>query len=210
MMWKFPLDWPLGFPRSEEQKAGRFSSLKDHYNTPLTDRQAATRMLSELDKFNKVGHPRRVPLDSVVVTSNLEARKDGTLAQQRRNPEDRGVAVYFELDGRSRVIPCDTYHQVADNLAAVAATLSALRTLERHGTGLMERAFTGFEALPAPTPKSWWVVLGVKEDTPNVFVQAAYVRLRSQHHPDKPTGDTDKFMEVQNAWRDFKAIRGFQ
>ncbi|KVD37855.1 hypothetical protein WJ41_22830 [Burkholderia ubonensis] len=62
-----------------------------------------------------------------------------------------GVAVYWETRaGARRVMAIDQYTRVADNLAAVAATLDAMRAIERHGGArILERAFTGFAALAA-------------------------------------------------------------
>lgn len=48
------------------------------------------------------------------------------------------------------VIPNDQFKELRLNLAAIAASLRALRQLDRCGsTGLLERAFKGFSALPA-------------------------------------------------------------
>jgi cytochrome c5 len=47
------------------------------------------------------------------------------------------------------VIACDSYSTVRANMRAVGATVEALRAIQRHGaTSLLERAFTGFAALP--------------------------------------------------------------
>jgi len=46
----------------------------------------------------------------------------------------------------------DIYDTVAGNLAAVAATLDAMRAIERHGGAqILKRAFQGFKALPSST-----------------------------------------------------------
>jgi hypothetical protein len=92
-------------------------------------------------------------------------RNDGLPLSKQREPEDPGVAVYWKTDGKSLVIAADCYTKIADNLAAVAATLDAMRAIERHGgAAILERAFTGFTALPAPMTgqKPWRDVLGVQ------------------------------------------------
>jgi hypothetical protein len=50
--------------------------------------------------------------------------------------------------------------RAADNLAAIAATLEAMRAIDRHGGAtILNRAFTGFTALPPPA--DCWKELGV-------------------------------------------------
>jgi len=94
----------------------------------------------------------------------------------------------------------DRYDRVADNLAAIAATLEALRGIERHGGGMiLDRAFTGFKALPAP--EQWFQVLGVSAHASRSDIDAAYRKLASVHHPDKPGGDHETIARI-NAARD--------
>jgi len=52
----------------------------------------------------------------------------------------------------------DRYSTVEGNLAAIAATLDAMRAIERHGaTVILERTFADFMALPAPVAaREWW------------------------------------------------------
>jgi len=150
----------------------------------------------------RAGRSWRIDPDDVVISSNLELRRDGLPRSGQRAPDDPGVAVYFVLDGRQQVIALDVYDCVQDNLAAVAATLSAMRTIERHGGGLMERAFTGFAALPSPDAaggKSWQETLGVAYDADINTAMTAYKRLRSKNHPDKG-GDPDTFRSIVDAW----------
>jgi hypothetical protein len=61
----------------------------------------------------------------------------------------------------------DQYDRVEHNLAAIAATLDAMRAIKRHGGAeILDRAFTGFTALPAPMAggKPWRQVLGFDLD----------------------------------------------
>ena len=100
----------------------------------------------------------------------------------------------------------DQYDRVADNLAAIAATLEAMRAIERHGGAqILERAFTGFTALPAPDhQRPWREVLGIpalpeNEAQAREVIEGAYRRLRSRYHPDKG-GDAAAFSAVQAAY----------
>ena len=82
------------------------------------------------------------------------------------------------------MVPCDAYDTVEQNIAGIAATLWARRALERHGSGIMERAFTGFQALPHLAESPWYEVLGVRPEAPTQEVERVYRRLRSEYHPD--------------------------
>ena len=82
----------------------------------------------------------------------------------------------------------DQYHKVEDNLAAIAATLEAMRAIERHGGAqILDRAFTGFTALPAPTSaRTWRTVMTFGESTPTrEQLKQRYRELASMRHPDK-------------------------
>lgn len=101
---------------------------------------------------------------------------------------------------KQRCMAIDRYARVADNLAAIAATLDAMRAIERHGGAeILNRAFTGFTALGHDGSEKWWDVLGVRSDARHTEIEAAYRRLRSQHHPDNG-GDAEQFHRVQRAF----------
>jgi DnaJ-domain-containing protein 1 len=93
----------------------------------------------------------------------------------------------------------DRYDRVADNLAAIAATLEAMRAIERHGGALiLDRVFTGFQALPAPEQP--WQVLGLNSHATRDQVEEAWRRLAAKHHPDRG-GNADLMARI-NAARD--------
>jgi len=104
-----------------------------------------------------------------------------------------------------RVIAVDRYYRVRDNLAAIAATLDAMRAIERHGGAqILERAFLGFAAL-AP-PSRWWDVLQVKPDASPDVIEANFRRLAQDRHPDR--GGSDSAMaELNQARADALAAR---
>lgn len=197
----YPLAWPHGWPRTprHQKKRGNFSTQSGSYNRPVTIREATERVTDELDRMKVTG---------VVISTNLAVRNDGLPRSGQRAPDDPGVAVYFirSGSGRREVIPCDRYDDVAQNLAAVAATIAALRALDRHGTGIMERAFTGFAAIEdhSQKPKPWWIVLGVPLEAQAFQVVEAYHRRRAATHPDRG-GSDDDFNEVQAAWEQYKS-----
>jgi hypothetical protein len=114
-----------------------------------------------------------------------QPRADGA----RRLLEDPGVALYFALRGRQMVMARDAYNTVMDNLRSIELAVAHLRGLERHGgASMMERAFTGFAALPPPQEsqrRPWRDVMTLQQvdamgfDNPALLsvVEATYRRL---------------------------------
>jgi hypothetical protein len=92
----------------------------------------------------------------------------------------------------------DRYSRVAANLAPIAATLQAMRAIKRRGrAGVLDRAFTGIAALPAP--KQPWEVLGLETNLPTrQEVEDAYRRLAMKNHPDRG-GDPEEMAKINAA-----------
>ncbi len=80
----------------------------------------------------------------------------------------------------------------------------AMRAIHRHGGGtVLERAFTGFQALPAPgATATWWEVLELGRTCTLAEAQDAYRRLRSKLHPDKPGSSHEAMALLNKAWAD--------
>ena len=75
-----------------------------------------------------------------------------------------------------------------------------MRAIERHGGAeILDRAFTGFIALPAPEQP--WQVLGVGANATADEIEDAYRKLAALHHPDKPSGNAAEMARI-NAARD--------
>lgn len=132
--------------------------------------------------------------------SNLILSSNVTLGQS--NPKDTGVAAYFTLRGKQVCIPCDRWTDVSSNLQAIAKTVEALRGIERWGAKhMVDAAFTGFAALPSPRgQRDWREVLEISVPSPSVeMITASYRRLALIHHPDRPTGSTEAFAELNEA-----------
>ncbi len=202
----YPLQWPAGYPRTapEKRKRARFGR-RDHYRVgtqSLTVAQARGRLMEEIEKFTKAGHTWRIQPDHVVISTNMGTRKDGLPRSGAREPNDPGVAVYLWLDGEPHVFPCDAWDRVADNIAAIAAHLGALRGIERWRVGDLRQAFTAWRALPESAGgHSWREVLGVGPDATLPEVEAAYRRRRREAHPDSRGGSSAAFQAVQEAWQ---------
>lgn len=202
-----PLAWPIWFKRTPPgaRRAGAFRNHKTRgHNELLTVSQARLRVMHEIGAFTKAGRYYRHDPKTVVISTNLPVGRDGYPLSNQKRVEDPGVAIYFVLDGKERCIPCDTYIRVEDNLAAAAATIEALRTIERHGSGMFEAAFSGFDALPSPETVSrpaWRDVLNY-EGSDIHEAQLKYQRARKAAHPDSNGGSSDAFHTIQQAWKD--------
>jgi hypothetical protein len=114
---------------------------------------------------------------------------------------DPGVAVYFQRDGKPMVFACDKYFESCDNVYAIAKTIEAMRGIERWGASdMMERAFTGFAALPQQASSTWRERLGFRSDEAVAVttVEERFRELAHMHHPDKG-GDPSRFREITEA-----------
>jgi hypothetical protein len=184
MVEAYPLQWPAGWKRTREylRKNGPFK---------VPPQQARREMLEEI---------RRLGGKEIIVSTNQPLNKDGSPSLVRRAIYDPGVAVYFKRKGRDVVFACDQYGEVHDNMRAISKTAEALRGIERWGASdMLERAFTGFEALPAPAPEQWWQVLGVRQGASSDEVTRAYREKARAAHPD--TGGSEAAMARLNAAR---------
>ena len=203
-----PLQWPPGWKRTPaaERTRAKFSKqvfvdrgktaegkqLGWNSRKEISIDQGTERVLEEL---NRMGFNR-----SVVISSNLKLRNDGLPRSNQRTPDDPGIAVYWGAGTNARCMAVDRYDRIADNLAAVAATLEAMRAIERHGgAAILDRAFTGFIAIAAP--EQWFQVLGVPANATREQVNEAYRRAAMKAHPDRECGSTE-LMTRLNAARD--------
>lgn len=190
---RYPLSWPTGWGRtrgSQRQRAN-FSTqkrtdvrLSDNTIRTRTERQAVTvsaalgRLLKELRLLN-------VREDAVLISTNIPTRNDGLPYSSAREPEDPGAAVYFKLKGADRVLACDRWTRLGDNLTAIAQHIDAIRRIDRYGVGTLEQAFAGYVGLPAKG-STWRTTLGFKADA-NVnadAINAAFRERARTAHPD--------------------------
>lgn len=211
MIAAHPLQWPAGWPRTKARNYGRFSKGERQYSSDGAQSWSRKRDLTVTDGVERVlAELGRMGIDrqDVVISTNVRVRLDGLPRSGERKPDDPGVAVYWQKRGRGKpmVMAIDRYTDVADNLAAIAATLEAMRAIERHGGAqILERAFTGFAALPAPgqtSARGWRDVFGFGPDerVDKLRLDGAYRAARSDAHPDRPGGDSDAFHAVQMAY----------
>lgn len=179
----FPLSWPDGWPRTPYNKQGASRFKADFV-------KVRSQLVSEL---------RLLGARNVVISSNMALRNDGLpyADAARRKIDDPGVAVYFTLKDRQMVMARDLYWTPAENMRSIGLAVEHLRGLERHGGSfMMEKAFSGFAALPPPA--DWASTLGVSRNASKGEIMDAYRDLARKHHPDNG-GSAEKMAEINVA-----------
>lgn len=204
----FPLAWPPGWKRTPtgERAFGQFGSTRQssvgnwRSKQDITVAVATQRLRVGLDRMAVRG-------DSLVLSTNLKLRLDGLPRSDQAQPADPGAAVYWNdpWTNAPRCMAIDRYTKVEMNIAALAATIEAMRAIERHGGAIvLERAFTGFAALPAPIvagmKRHWREVLGFSSDyrVSAELLKERYRSRASSAHPDKG-GSTAEMTELNQA-----------
>lgn len=207
---RYPLCWPANWKRTTSRAGAQFGKGQSKWeNGQRVDQK---RRLSIQDSIERIAEELRrfgVKEETVIISTNLPLNIYGAPRGDRGEPSDPGAAVYWKQKEKSQCMAIDRYTRVADNLAAIAATLEALRAIERHGGGsILERAFIGFAALPAPVQRRpWRVVLQIPDDAVVTaeLITKSFRQQAALLHPDKPGGEHEAMAEL-NAARD-EALR---
>lgn len=211
MFEAFPLQWPASKIRTPvgSRKRARFSDVKSEYKkysnmdggyTQRTVKavSVASSIIRLLKEFQT--YKGRVNMKEVVISTNLPVSRNGFPYSDKREPEDCGVAVYFTLDKVDYCFPCDKWDRVADNIAAIASHLNAMRGMERWGVGEYHDVFTGFKAIPETiNVRNIWEVLGIRRTTDLEEIRIAYRNKAKILHPDAG-GNKNAFQELQDAY----------
>jgi len=206
---RYPLQWPHGWTRTpapDRRRAGHFNTYR---STPaltgvtpgLGGSTRERRAVSIADAVKRLsGELARLGATHEILSSNLQTRLDGLPRGGQTDPADPGVAVYFKLNGKSRCLACDRWIRVADNIAALAQHIDALRRIERYGVGTMEQAFAGYAALPPDAATDWWIILGVTPTATTRDIEEAFRAKARFAHPDR--GGRPEEMARLNTARD--------
>lgn len=199
---KFPLQWPISYKRTRWPEMSRFD-----------------RSLPFGKARDEMFHQANLLLDSaerksIILSTNIPLRLDGIPYANYRQPDDKGVALYFTYKKKDVVLCCDKWNKVEHNIWAIAKTVEAMRGIERWGVSdFLEHSFSGFQALPPKAedqPKrSWWLVMDYQQRPGNMSwdwagVEAQYKSLAKKRHPDMPGGSTALFQELQTAFEEAK------
>lgn len=186
----YPLQWPASWPRAHYRRRAHFGTTgRNGWKQALTVADARARLSEQLDALGA---------RYATLSTNVELRLDGSPRSGQPEPKDPGVALYFQMQGKDTVLACDKWDRVADNIAAIAKHIEALRGIDRWGVGTAAQAFAGYQALPEP--EQWFQVLGVQPNATKAEITAAYREKARGAHPD--TGGSDAAMARLNAARD--------
>jgi hypothetical protein len=183
----FPLQWPEGVTRTPLEKRVR-SQFKER-----SIAEAVKEVQLEVDRAGG---------RYLTISTNIATKKDGTpYSDKRSNPEDTGVAVYFERKGRALCFPCDRWKAVSENLYAIALHINAIRGQERWGVAdAIDRAFEGYAMLTSQSAVTWKMVLWLEGKEPKTLEEAErnYKTLARLRHPDQG-GSHEKMAELNEA-----------
>lgn len=201
MTASYPLHWPRGRARTPAGSRRRAAFNSKRHNgryqetTELTISDALDRLEDEVT---------RLGVTVYTLSTNVEPRLDGRPRSVSQRIEDPGVALYFKLQGQDTVLACDRWDRVADNIAAIAKHIEALRGMDRWGVGSLRQAFAGYRALPpggdesVPAEKPWWQILGVDRAAPMAEIEAKWRELVRTAHPDQG-GDAETAKRINGA-----------
>lgn len=191
---RYPLEWPAGWKRTPaHQRTMASFSTKKTADGRLSVTLSTARLEDELE---------RLGAKQPVLSTNVSLRLDGR-PRSDESPSDPGAAVYFSFRGKATVLAADRFVRVADNIAAIAAHIDALRRVERYGVGTIEQALAGYRSLPADTAADWRSVFGfgVSERVSVEQVQSRFKERATTAHPDK--GGSDEGMAHINRAREY-------
>lgn len=189
---RHPLFWPSGWPktRAHQRKTATFGIMQEGgIKKRLNAGEAMDRLERELDALGA---------KDLVLSTNVELNLRGQPRGDRGEPSDPGAALFFTYKGKNVALACDRWERVADNIAALAKHIEAMRGMDRWGVGTVEQLFTGYIALPAP--EQWWNVLGCARLADRAAVRAAFVKASGNAHPDKPNGSAAAMTRINLAW----------
>jgi hypothetical protein len=180
----YPLSWPLFRQRtpSSRRKYGPYTHQRDR----IGFQEALQRVELEVQRLRG---------DDLLVSTSLKPQDYGKFRWP--GVTDPGAAVYFKVEGAPVVLACDTFDELPQNLAGLAAHMEAARRIERVGVQTALETLRGYALLTAAGPP-WYTVLSVPADARADAINAAYRTLARQHHPDRG-GSEAKMAELNNA-----------
>lgn len=193
---RYPLCWPSDVPRTPSYRRYRNHRFKVSEAIARDDLIESTRALGG---------------KNIILSTNVKLRLDGHPYANQSRLEDPGVALYFTRKKQELVLACDRWDNLRDNYRSIGLTLEGLRAIERAGcTDLLERAFTGYSALPSAivTQRHWTAVLGLHENATWEQIRSVYRNMAKLRHPDVPGGNHVAFQELEAAYRQAMKEKG--
>lgn len=181
-----PLCWPDNVPRTAPHLRGNPRFEERSFSV------AADFVCAEINRLNNRWWNHYD--ESVIISSNLRLKNDGTPYSQQPEPADSGIAVYFTLHinrngkiiERPIVMSCDKWRKSADNLYAIGKDIEAQRARDRWGCTNYEQSFRGYLAIPERCGgPSWWELLGIQPDASRDTIESAFKSKAKTMHPDR-------------------------
>lgn len=198
---RYPLAWPIGWVRTSHRQAAKFhrreTGQSEHgtwiRNRAMTLSVALDRLEIEL---------QRLGAKDIILSTNLPLGLRGTpMGNVSPDRGDPGAAVYFRHKGKPIVLACDKWTTVADNVAAIAAHIDAIRRMDRYGVGKLEQALAGYTRLLSGR-RAWFEVLDFAEPPREwSVIEARYLKLAKLNHPDRPGGNADVMQQINEAYQ---------
>lgn len=186
----FPLCWPSGWERTKHRASSPYKVTTD---AAIEGLLASIRTMGGRD---------------IIVSSNVPVRRDGTMYRGDHSEQriaDPGVAVYWTARGPKgepvpRVIPCDHWYTVRENVRALGMAVDYIRGLKRCGAGqIQDRAFEGFARLPSG--EDCWAILGLRRGATRQQVSERFRELGRTSHPDRG-GNVEAFARITRAYHE--------
>ncbi len=193
---RFPLVWPQGYPVTERREKSNFKADFVKCRDGM------------INEFKLLLSP--ASFQGMIISTNMPHNKDGLITGKAPlmypNP---GIAVYFEFGGEDKILACDHWMYLHENMRAIQYTVQSLRSLERHKcTDILSRTMTGLKALPQNAGDSnvaWWDILAIDRHAPWSWIESRYKQLVKYHHPDnQDTGNREMFDRAQDAYKQAK------
>lgn len=186
---RYPLTWPANWKRTPAHQRSRATFSRGSVQRDATGARlpSTKRQLTVADAIQRLsGELARLGATHEVLSTNVQTRLDGLPRSGQSEPTDPGAAVYFRLKGQARCLACDRWQRVADNIAAIAQHIDALRRIDRYGVGTLEQAFAGYAALPPQASHDWRIVLGFAAGAAitRAMVDDAFRTRARSAHPD--------------------------
>lgn len=185
-----PLQWPPGWPR-------KLASERRRAPYRMTMGHAHAHLLAEL---------RRGGARDVVLSTNLPLRRDGLPYLDVRDPADPGACLYWtDRAGNERVMPCDRWTLLRDNIHAIGMCYESIRRMERTGASeIVARVMEGFRLLPEGRREvPWWEVLELPSNATRAQIETRYIELARKHHPDHG-GTAERMAQINVAYAEAK------
>lgn len=192
MIEAYPLQWPLGYNRTQ-------NNHKKHAPFQTSFAKARDGVIDEL---------RRMGAKDIIISTNVPLKKDG-------NPyavpfgslnitDDTGIAVYFTFNKEQKVLCCDVWITLDDNMQSINKTVEALRGIDRWKcSDILNQTFTGFKALPEKiyiNGHTWFEILGVEQTAGVDVIKEAYRKKVKHFHPDVG-GSIEQFDVITKAYQ---------